>query len=352
MDLKEVIQTLKVGIIGGTGYVGAELIRLLSCHKKIEISAISSVSFNGKKLSDIYPNFYNLNELVCENAEDVIEKSDTIFLALPNGLSEDLAEKILKENKVCIDMGADFRFKNGLTYKKWYGKNFSLPELHKKSVYGLPELNREKIKNAKIIGNPGCYATSIELALLPLISKNLIEETGIISDSKSGVTGSGRNLSESSHFTNCNESFSAYKIANHRHTPEIEETLDSISNKNVKLTFIPHLLPINRGILSTIYTTPKGKIDMNEIHSKYSDFYKDEPFVNVLPLGKAAKINNVRLSNYCQISLHYDEENGKLILISCIDNMIKGSAGQGIQNMNLVSGFDEKEGLDFVPPAF
>nr|WP_245331600.1 N-acetyl-gamma-glutamyl-phosphate reductase [Clostridium algifaecis] len=350
--MKEVIQTLKVGIIGGTGYVGAELIRLLSCHKKIEISAISSVSFSGKKLSDIYQNFYNLNNLVCENEEDVLEKSDIIFLALPNGLSEELAEKILKRNKICIDMGADFRFKNGLTYKKWYGKDFSLPELHEKSVYGLPELNREKIKGAKIIGNPGCYATSIELALLPLISKNLIEETGIISDSKSGVTGSGKSLSESSHFTNCNESLSAYKIANHRHTPEIEETLGSISSKDVKLTFVPHLLPINRGILSTIYTTPKEKINLTELHKEYSNFYKNEPFVNVLPLGGTAKINNVRLSNYCQISLHYDAENNKLILVSCIDNMIKGSAGQGIQNMNLALGFNEKEGLDFIPPAF
>lgn len=347
-----VIKSLQVGIIGGTGYVGAELVRLLSNHGKVRISSISSVSYKGKKLSDIYPNFYNLNELICEDSEAVIEKSDVVFIALPNGLSENIAQKILDKDKLCIDMGADFRFKDGLTYKKWYGKDFEIPELHVQSVYGLPELNREKIKTAKLIGNPGCFATSIELALLPLISNDIIEETGIISDSKSGVTGRGRGLSDPSLFNNCNENLSAYKIAKHRHTPEIEETLNSISNNEVKLTFTPHLLPINRGILSTIYTTPRRDVDMEKLHEEYSGFYSSEPFVNVLPLGESAKINNVRLSNYCQISLHYDEENGKLILISCIDNMIKGSAGQGIQNMNIASGLDETDGLSAVPSIF
>jgi N-acetyl-gamma-glutamyl-phosphate reductase len=249
-------------------------------------------------------------------------------------------------------MGADFRFKNNLTYKKWYGKDFSIPDLHHKSVYGLPELNRSKIKNSKLIGNPGCFATSIELALLPLISQNAIEETEIIADSKSGVTGRGRGLSEPSLFTNCNESLSAYKIAHHRHTPEIEEVLSSVSKKDVKLTFTPHLLPINRGILSTIYTTPKNRANIDTIYENYRKFYKDEPFVKVLPIGETSKINNVRLSNYCHISLHYDEETNKLILISCIDNMVKGAAGQGIQNMNIALGFDEKEGLNSIPSIF
>lgn len=326
--------------------------RLLACHSKVKISAISSVSYKGKKLSDIYPNFYNLSELICVDANTVIEKSDIIFVALPNGMSEDIAEKILSKNKLCIDMGADFRFKKSSIYKKWYGKDFSIPDLHKKSIYGLPELNREKLKNAKLIGNPGCFATSIELALLPLISKNIIEEKGIIADSKSGVTGRGKGLSEASLFTNCNENLSAYKIANHRHTPEIEETLNSISKNDIKLTFTPHLLPINRGILSTIYTTPKKEVNIVKLYEEYCKFYSNEPFITVLPIGKSAKINNVRLSNYCQISLHYDEENGKLILISCIDNMIKGSAGQGIQNMNIALGFNEKDGLNTISPIF
>lgn len=344
---------IKVGIIGGTGYVGAELIRLLMNHRKVEISAISSVSFNGKDLSSIYPNFYNISSLICSDENEVIDKSDVIFAALPHGLSEHIAKKVLAKNKICIDMGADFRLSDENVYKKWYNKNFDIPELHGTEIYGLPELHREKIKKSKLIANPGCYATSIELALIPLISKGLIEETGIIADSKSGATGAGRSLSQNTHFTDCNESLSAYKIANHRHIPEMEEILNEVSSsKNVKLIFTPHLLPINRGILSTIYTTPKNKINLVDIHKQYTAFYEKEPFVNVLPLGEVAKINNIKLSNYCQISLHYDEGNNKLILISCLDNMIKGAAGQGIQNMNIILGFWEKEGLDTVPPAF
>jgi N-acetyl-gamma-glutamyl-phosphate reductase len=343
---------IKVGIIGGTGYVGAELIRLLMSHKKVQIAAISSVSFKGQNLSEIYPSFYKLTNLICSEEDEVIDKSDVIFAALPHGLSENIAKKILSKGKICIDMGADFRLSNEIIYKKWYGKSFDVPELHGKEVYGLPELNKEKIKESKLIANPGCYATSIELALLPLLSMGIIEPTGIIADSKSGATGAGRNLSQSSHFTDCNESLSAYKIASHRHTPEIEEVLSSISSEKVKLIFTPHLLPINRGILSTIYVTPKDKIDLKELHKEYSTYYENKPFVKVLPLGEASKINNIKLSNYCHISLHYDEENNKLILISCLDNMVKGAAGQGIQNMNILLGFDETEGLDFVPPAF
>ena len=344
---------VKVGIIGGTGYVGVELIRLLMNHKEVEITGISSVSFNGQDISNIYPNFYNITSLICTDEDKVIDKSDVIFAALPHGLSEHIAKKALDKNKTCIDMGADFRLKDEEVYKKWYGKSFDVSELHGKEVYGLPELNREKIKETKLVANPGCYATSIELALLPLISKGVICETGIIADSKSGASGAGRSLTQGTHFTDCNESLSAYKIGSHRHTPEIEEVLNSASlDKNVKLIFTPHLLPINRGILSTIYTTPKDKVNVTETHKLFAEYYSNEPFVNVLPLGETAKINNVKLSNYCQISLHYDEDNNKLILISCIDNMIKGAAGQGIQNMNIILGFDEKEGLNTVPPAF
>ncbi|MCI1944139.1 N-acetyl-gamma-glutamyl-phosphate reductase [Clostridium luticellarii] len=343
---------IQAGIIGGTGYVGAELIRLLSNHSKVKISGVSSVQYNGKSISSIYPGFYGLQEIACESQQEVVEKSDLIFIALPSGLSQSIVENAVYKNKICIDMGADFRFKNEALYKKWYGKTFLKHKLHEQSVYGLPELNREHIRKAQVIGNPGCYATSVELALLPLISEGLIEEEGIIADCKSGVTGSGKNLTESSHFVNCNESFTAYKVANHRHTPEIEETLSSVSKKNVKLTFIPHLLPINRGILSTIYATPKKAIDLERVHEKYREFYKNEYFVKVLPLGEVSKINNVRLSNYCHISLHYDEENNKLIIISCLDNMMKGSAGQGIQNMNIVLGFSEKEGLAALPAVF
>jgi len=343
---------IQVGVVGGTGYVGAELIRLLSNHNKIQISGISSTSYKGKPINSLYPGFYDLKELVCEKDDEIIKKSDLIFLALPSGVSEPIVEKAVAKNKICIDMGADFRFKNESSYRKWYGKNFVTPELHENSVYGLPELNRKYIKECKIVGNPGCYATSVQIGILPLISEGLIEEKGIIADCKSGLTGAGKVLSESSHFVNCNESFSAYKVANHRHAPEIEENLSSVSEEKVKLTFIPHLIPINRGILSTIYTTPKSSIDIESIYQKYCEFYKEEPFVRILPLGEVSKVNNVRLSNYCCISMHYDSENNKLIIISCLDNMIKGAAGQAIQNMNILLGLDEREGLTYVPAVF
>ncbi|WP_252243716.1 MULTISPECIES: N-acetyl-gamma-glutamyl-phosphate reductase [unclassified Clostridium] len=343
---------IKVGIIGATGYVGVELLRLLLNHSQIEIGAISSVSFDGQELNTIYKNFLGRTNLICTNMNEVIEKSDVIFTALPHGLSEDIAKKIIENNKICIDMGADFRLSNEEEYKYWYGKNFSQPKLHKQSIYGLPELNKEKIRTSSLIANPGCYPTSIELALAPLLKNSLIEPNGIICDSKSGTTGSGRSLSLNTHFPEENENFAPYKIGEHRHTPEIEEILSNIANTKVTVTFTPHLLPINRGIISTIYCTPKEKIGLNSIHKIYTDFYKDKEFVNVLPLGEIASIKNVKLSNNCHISFHLNHRKDQIIIISAIDNMIKGAAGQAIQNMNIVLGFKENEGLNLISPAF
>lgn len=343
---------IKVGIIGATGYVGAELIRILLNHSKVEISALSSVSFQGEEFSSIYKNFINKTNLKCESINDVIEKSEVIFTALPHGLSEDIAHKCIAQDKICIDMGADFRLTSEEDYKKWYGKNFDYKELHNQSIYGLPELNREKIKTSKLIGNPGCYPTSINLALMPLLKNNLIETKGIICDSKSGATGAGRSLLLSSHFAELNENFAPYKVGAHRHTPEIEEILTSMANDTVTVTFTPHLLPINRGILSTIYCTPKSKINLDEVHKLYINFFENEPFVNVLPLGETTCTKNVRFSNFCDISLHLNHTGDKLIVVSAIDNMIKGASGQAIQNMNIILGFDETEGLNFISPAF
>ena len=222
----------------------------------------------------------------------------------------------------------------------------------KNSVYGLPELNKEKIKKSKLIANPGCFPTSIELGLMPLLKNSLIETKGIICDSKSGATGAGRGLSLSSHFPELNENFAPYKVGAHRHTPEIEETLGVMANDKVTVTFTPHLLPINRGILSTIYCTPKESVDLENLHNLYKDFYKDEPFVNILPLGETACTKNVRYSNYCDISLHLNHRKDQIIVVSTIDNMLKGAAGQAVQNMNIVLGLDETEGLTFISPAF
>ncbi len=344
---------VKVGIIGATGYVGSELLRILLNHSKVEVTALSSVSFEGDEISSIYKNFINKTNLVCNKMEDVIDKADVIFTALPHGLSEDIAAKTIKENKICIDLGADFRLSSEEEYKYWYGKSFTEPELHKYSVYGLPELNKDKIQKTKLIANPGCYCTSIELGLMPLLKNSLIYTKGIICDSKSGATGAGRGLTLSSHFTELNENFAPYKIGGHRHTPEIEETLSTMAKEDVTVTFTPHLLPINRGIISTVYCTPKNKnIDMQEIYNLYIEEYKDKPFVNILPLGEVACTKNVRLSNYCDISLHLNHRKDQIIIVSAIDNMIKGAAGQAIQNMNIILGYDESEGLKYISPAF
>ncbi|WP_315068537.1 N-acetyl-gamma-glutamyl-phosphate reductase [uncultured Clostridium sp.] len=343
---------VKIGIIGATGYVGAELLRLLLSHPKVEVAALSSVSFEGQEISNVYKTFFNKTNLICKTAEDVIEKSDVIFTALPHGLSEDIAKKAIDNNKICIDMGADFRLSSEDEYEEWYGKKFAEPALHSESVYGLPELNREKIKNCSLIANPGCYPTTIELGLMPLLKNSLIKLDNIICDSKSGTTGSGRGLTLNTHFPEENETFAPYKVGAHRHTPEIEETLSAMAEDKVSVTFTPHLLPINRGILSTIYCFPKDIVNLEEIHKLYVDFYKDEPFVNILPLGETASIKNVRLTNDCFISLHLNHRKDQIIVVSTIDNMVKGAAGQAIQNMNIILGFDETDGLNLIAPAF
>lgn len=343
---------IKVGIIGATGYVGAELLRILLNHTKVEISAISSVSYLGENIDTVYKTFINKTNLKCCTSDEVIVSSDVIFTALPHGLSEPIAAQCINNGKICIDLGADFRLSNEEDYKLWYGREFSHPNLHKHCVYGLPELNKERIKSSKLIANPGCYPTSIELGLMPLLINSLIETKGIITDSKSGTTGAGRVLSQTTHFSDANENFAPYKVGAHRHTPEIEETLGVMAKEEVTVTFTPHLLPINRGIESTIYCTPKKDPNLEEIHKIYEDFYKDEPFVIVLPLGETACIKDVRLSNYCNISLHLNHRKDQIILVSTIDNMLKGAAGQAVQNMNIILGFDEKEGINFISPSF
>ncbi|AWK50807.1 N-acetyl-gamma-glutamyl-phosphate reductase [Clostridium beijerinckii] len=343
---------VKIGIIGATGYVGAELLRLLLSHPKVEVTALSSVSFKGQEISNVYKNFLNKTDLICESSDEVIKKCDVIFTALPHGLSEDIAKKAIDNKKICIDMGADFRLSNEAEYEEWYGKKFTQPEIHINSVYGLPELNREKIKECSLIANPGCYPTTIELGLMPLFKNSLIKLDNIICDSKSGTTGSGRGLTLNTHFPEENETFAPYKVGAHRHTPEIEETLSTMANDKVNITFTPHLLPINRGILSTIYCTPKNKVNLEEIHKLYVDCYKNEPFVNILPLGETASIKNVRLTNDCFISLHLNHRQDQIIVVSTIDNMIKGAAGQAIQNMNIILGFNETDGLNLIAPAF
>lgn len=344
-----------VGVIGATGYAGAELVRLLINHPNVALTKISSVSYEGQSFNEIYPQLSHVCEDKLCNEQEVIDNCDIIFAALPNCLSEPIAEQCVEKGKLFIDLGADFRLDSESEYETWYGQKFVHPDLHKLSVYALPEIFPEQIKKAKIIANPGCYPTSIALGLTPAIKNNMIKKTPIVIDSKSGATGSGRGLSLTSHFTELNEGFAPYKIGCHRHIPEIEQTLSHLSGEEIKITFVPHLLPLNRGIISTIYadlSTEFESADLDKLIELYKQFYKNARFVRVMECGKFANLKNVRCSNYCDISIHMDKHTNKLIIVSTIDNMIKGSAGQAIQNMNLVNGFDEDAGLDLIPPMF
>lgn len=345
------MNTINVGIIGATGYAGVELIRLLYNHPAVNIAALSSISFEGKQLSDVYPSFKKIVDDKLTSEDEVIAKSDVVFASVPHGLSEKIALKCMASKVKLVDLGADFRLSSEEDYKLWYGLNYENKELHKKSIYCIPELHREKVKNCDIIANPGCYPTSIALGLAPLLINKLINTETIIIDSKSGVTGAGRGLSQNTHYPDCNEAFGAYKIAEHRHTPEIEETLSKLANIDVKITFVPHLLPVNRGILSTIYAQTSLN-NQQELLDIYNNFYKNEKFVRVQKNGEVANLKNIKCSNYCDISVHFDSRTKRVIIVSVIDNMVKGAAGQAIQNMNILFNLKEDTGLDFIPTSF
>ncbi|WP_297437115.1 N-acetyl-gamma-glutamyl-phosphate reductase [uncultured Clostridium sp.] len=344
---------IKVGIIGATGFVGSELIRLLLNHNNVEISAISSKSFLDEEIANIYKNFINISDLILEDEDSVIEKSDVIFTAVPHGLSEIIASKILSKNKILIDLGADFRLSDEDDYLKFYNKKYLNKDIHKEAIYCIPELHRRKINKQSIIGNPGCYPTSISLGLAPALYNDIVKKDSIIIDAKSGVTGAGRGANDGTHYISCNENFKPYGVGGvHRHIPEIEEVINSISKVKHKISFTPHLIPINRGILSTIYFDLDKDITVSDLHKLYVDFYKEEKFVVVVDLDTTAEIKNIKSSNYCHISIHKDERCNRAIIISTIDNMIKGAAGQAIQNMNIRMGFNESEGLNLIPSNF
>ena len=344
--------TIKAGILGATGYAGVELARLLLRHPGVTLSAVGSVSFEGQKLYEVYPSLRELCGLECEGADEVVAKSDVVFAALPHGLSQDTAEQCVKAGKKFVDLGADFRLDDPAEYEKWYGCEYKYPALHEQAVYGLPELFREEIRGRSVIGNPGCYPTSVALGLAPALRAGLVEAQGIVIDSKSGVTGAGRKTTQGTHYPECNEAFSAYKVAAHRHTPEIEQTLSKMAGEKAAVTFVPHLLPVNRGILSTIYARMKPGATLDGARKLYEQTYQNERFVRVLPQGAGVDIRNVKCSNYCDIQLYADEHTGLLIVTSVIDNMVKGAAGQAIQNMNLLFGLPEETGIDMIPPAF
>ena len=343
---------IKVGIIGVSGYAGAELLRLLLNHDEVKVVSIGARSYQGQPISDLYPSFYQVCDMICESDEDVLQKAELIFASLPHGLSEKYAKYCDENNKKFFDLGADFRLDSEQDYQEWYKLDYHEKALHDKQVYGLSEVNREKIKTATLIGNPGCYPTSITLGLYPLLKEKLNLNKHIIIDSKSGTTGAGKSLSEDTHFPKCNESFHPYKLGTHRHTPEIEQELSKMANDDIQVTFTPHLLPVNRGIVSTIYVDLKPEVSLDDVYQIYQNYYSQEYFVRVLPKGKIADLKFVKYSNFCDISLHLDERYHRLIIVSTIDNMVKGAAGQAIQNMNIMYGLEETKGLKMVPPSF
>ena len=343
---------VKVGVVGATGYAGAEICRIVLGHPMAELTAISSVSFEGMGLSEVYPAYSHLCGLTCGNQEAVVEQSDVVFAALPHGLSQELAAQCDAKGKIFIDMGADFRLREEAEYQEWYGGEYTDKALHEKAVYGLPEFFRDEIRGKTLIANPGCYTTAVPLALAPALERGLIEPAGIIADCKSGVTGAGRKPSQSNHYPELNEAFSAYKVASHRHTPEIEQTLSRLAGVPMKLTFVPHLLPINRGILATCYARLKPGVTEAQIEAAYRERYENETFIRLLKKGQSANVKHVRFTNFCDISLFTDPRTDTFIAISAIDNMVKGAAGQAVQNMNLCCGFEETSGLLAVPPAF
>jgi N-acetyl-gamma-glutamyl-phosphate reductase len=340
---------IRAAIIGASGYTGGELIRLLSHHPDIEIKVITSRKNKGMSVSDVFPHLTGYLDITFEEPdyEKISKRVDTVFVALPHKSAME-AVSIFAPDIPVVDLSADFRFENIETYEAWYTKHSS-PELLDISVYGLPEIYRENIREAKIIGNPGCYPTGAILGLYPLIKEKIIKESGIIIDSKSGLSGAGRNQSTSNLFTEISESTSPYNVGTHRHSPEIEEKLCAIAKSKVNITFTPHLVPMSRGILSTIYAERSGEFSTKDILEVFGDIYKDEPFVRILPEGKNPNTAWVRGSNFIDIGAVSLRSTDRLVVMTAIDNLVKGASGQAIQNMNIILGFPEDAGLSTIP---
>ena len=339
---------IKVGIAGASGYTGLELIRLLTGHPDVELAFLTSETFQGQNIADVFPSLNRVIDLTLRPLDDRITKDcSVLFLALPHLAVMDKLPIYLQSNCKIIDLSADFRLKDPKAYSDWYSVTHTHPELLEQAVYGLPELYREAIQTARFIANPGCYPTSVILALAPLLKTGWVDLGSIISDSKSGVSGAGRKPSLTTHYTEVNEGISPYGLGSHRHTPEMEQELSVLAGKPVSVTFSPHLIPMTRGMLSTVYINLNKPISDEKLVEHYRNFYKDEHFVRVLNPGKFASSNHVLSSNFCDIGLKVDSRNQRIIITSALDNLIKGASGQAVQNMNIMLGLNENTGIMF-----
>ena len=337
-----------MGIIGGTGYTGIELIRLLYAHPEVDIAAITSRTEAGRSLGELFPNFIGLSDLeFTEPASAPLQFCDLIFFATPNGTAMKVAPELLKAGKKVIDLAADFRLKDPALWQQWYGEEHTCTDWLEQAVYGLPEINREKIKNAQLIANPGCYPTAVILGFLPLLEKDLAYPVNLIADAKSGVSGAGRGEKLASLHAEVSENFKAYGITGHRHLPEITQVLESVaSSEQVQLTFVPHLLPMNRGIHATLYATISAQ-DKEDLTELYRTRYAEEPFVSVADAGLHPETRAVRGTNRCILSVNRVSEQ-QIVVLSVIDNLVKGAAGQAIQNMNIMYDLPETLGIEAV----
>lgn len=351
---------IKAGIIGATGYAGGELVRILMGHKDVEIKWYGSRSYVEKKYADVYRNMFELVEDVCrdDNLKELAGQVDVIFTATPQGfLASMLDEELLSAVKV-IDLSADYRIKDVNVYEKWYGIEHKSPQFLPEAVYGLCEINREAVKGARLVANPGCYPTCSALSVLPLLKEGLIDPATIIIDAKSGTSGAGRSAKTANLYCEVNENIKAYGVAGHRHTPEIEEQLSCAAGEPVILNFTPHLVPMNRGILITAYASLKEKCGMDggsvqlveeQVRAAYEKYYHEEKFVRLLPPGVCPETKWVEGSNYVDVNVVVDPRTGRVIMMGAMDNLVKGAAGQAVQNMNLMFGLKESEGLELVP---
>ena len=347
---------IKAGIIGATGYAGGELVRLLLQHKEVEIKWYGSRSYIDQKYASVYGNMFQLVEDTCldDNMEELAKQVDVIFTATPQGFCASVInDSILNRTKI-IDLSADFRIKDVSVYEKWYGITHKAPQYIKEAVYGLCEINREKTKGARLVANPGCYTTCSILTAYPLVKEGLIDPQTLIIDAKSGTSGAGRGAKVNNLYCEVNENIKAYGVATHRHTPEIEEQLGYAAGKEILVNFTPHLVPMNRGILVTEYATLTQKADgslptYEEIRAAYDKYYADEYFVRVLEKNVCPETKWVEGSNFVDVNFKIDERTGRIIMMGALDNIVKGAAGQAVQNMNLMFGLDEKEGLELVP---